>query len=159
MINPGELVDLMVTRLRAIPEITSVFSDASQIKAYHHQFAAHTQWIRELTGSDPGMVVRWAGTVPANGRPFEHLYEIAVRVPETEETDGPRLAIYSVWTGFINGKPGGAGGCCDRNWITPLTNDVQLMRNPSMRPITGAQSGQDYWLISYAIPEKGDTCA
>ena len=157
MINPQTLVDEMVARLRAIPELQAVFPSQDQIRAYHHDFAQHTQWLRELMRGDPGLVVRWSGTAPANGRPFVHSFEAAVRVGEYSVPENGAQAIYQVWTGFVNGKPNGNGGCCDRNWVTPLTNDVLPMNPPAMRPVTDAE-GQDYWLITYSIQEKGDTC-
>jgi hypothetical protein len=155
VINPETLVDLMVDRLRTIPEITSVYNDTALISAYHHDFAEHTQWVRELMKGEAGMRVRWAGTGPSNGRPFVHNFEIAVRVG-SQDTESK--AVYQVWYGFVNGKPGGIDNCCERNWVTPLSNDVlPISPPPTMRPVTD-QNGQDYWLISYSIPEKGDTC-
>lgn len=156
MINPGTLVDAMVERLRTIPEVREAFPDETDIVAYHHDFAEHTQWLRVVLAGKPGMAIRWAGTSPGGGRPFVHAYEIAVKLHQSLD-GGNHANIYSVILGFVNGKPGGLGGCCDRNWLTPLSNDVLPMYPPSIRPLTDSQ-GQDYWMIYYSIPEKGDTC-
>lgn len=154
MIDPKTLVDLMVDRLRTIPEILEVYPDTQKIRAYHHDFVKSSQWFRVLTAADPGLAVRWSGTSPAGGRPFVHSFEVAIRVGEQPAEGG---AIYRVWYGFVNGKPGGNGGCCERNWVTPLSDDVYPMNPPSIRPLTD-EEGRDYWLISYSIQEKGDTC-
>lgn len=147
----------MVERLRAIPELQAIFPAQEQIRAYHHDFAAHTQWLRELINGAPGLVLRWSGTSPSSGRPFQHSFEAAVRVAEYSVPEGGMQAIYQVWTGFVNGKPLGVGGCCDRNWVTPLTDDVLPMGPPTIRALTDSQ-GQDYWIIAFSIQEKGDTC-
>jgi hypothetical protein len=158
VINPQTLLDAMVARLRTIPELVAVFpSPEDQIRAYHHDFAARVSWFAEIAQGSPGMVIRWSGTAPGYNRQFVHSFEAAVRVPEKPVAESQSFAIYTVFCGFVNGKPGGVGGCCDRNWLVPLSNDVEPMKPPTMRPVTDA-NGLDYWIISYVVPEKGDTC-
>lgn len=157
MINPETLVDAMVERLRTISQLREVFPEAEQIRAYHHEFAQHTQWIKEILAQDPGLVLRWAGSQHQD-RAFVHRFEAVVRVGEYPRKDGGSGAVYTAWTSFINGKPNGSGGCCDRNWVTPLNNDVYPLTQPAIRPLTDGE-GQDYWMITYQIQEKGDFCA
>jgi hypothetical protein len=113
MINPAELVDLFVAKLRAIPELVAEMEgDDQRIYAYHDSYPKRVSLplaIYEMPV--PAVMVAWQGTTPGTfgaSEAWKHNISLYLRARETFAADPPS-AYYKLFSLIVNGTPNGSG--------------------------------------------------
>jgi len=156
MINPAELVDALVEKLRAIPELVlEIEGDPQRIYAYHDLYPKRVSLplaIYEMPV--PSILVAWQGTTPGSfgaGEAWKHNLSLYLRARETLEGDPP-TAYYRLFDLIVNGVP--AGGALKMLYTTihPRCHPMDL---PSIQR-TSDEQGTDYFEVTVSFTEMGD---
>ncbi len=146
MTNPTDLLDAIVTSLRAIPELVTLLAgDGANIVAYKHQWPSATSWMLALRQQKAGgIMVLYRGTGIAQwGRipSRAHNFSLLVR-------DGEGVDVCAIWTAIIDG---GFRSAAD------IHADVDMVQDPSfeLRTIAVTETAYlDYWEAQFALTEK-----
>lgn len=156
MINPAELVDELVAKLRAIPElVVEMNGDPQRIYAYHDSYPKRVSLplaIYEMPA--PAIMVAWQGTVPGTfgvNEAWNHNLTLYLRARETLEGDPP-TAYYRLFHLIVNGVP--AGGALKMLYTT-VHDRCHPMDTPSIQRATDEQ-GTDYFEVNISFTEIGD---
>lgn len=161
MLNPGTLVNSIVTILRDIPElVVEVGGDASRIYGYYGQFPTEPSLARALWAMQrPAVMVAYQGFNPGRrgGEVWKHSFSIYLRLRETSQADPPEAHYKALWL-LVNGVPASAGGLRLLNAV--IHADCDPMDVPSAQRqtmvIDDAGSSIDYFEFSFTLTEKGD---
>jgi hypothetical protein len=156
MINPAELVDALVEKLRAIPELVAEMEgDPERVSAYHDLYPKRVSLplaIYEMPV--PSILVAWQGTAPGSfgaGEAWKHNLSLYLRARETFE-GGPPTAYYRLFDLIVNGVP--AGGALKMLYTTVHARCLP-MDLPSIQRATDEQ-GTDYFEVTVSFTEMGD---
>lgn len=156
MINPAELVDAVVTKLRAIPELVAEMeSDPERISAYHDLYPKRTSLSLAIYEMPVlSILVVWQGTTPGSfgsSEAWKHNLSLYLRARETLEGDRP-TAYYRLCDLIVNGVP--ADGTLKMLYTTvhPACHPMDL---PSIQRATDEQ-GTDYFEVTVSFTEMGD---
>jgi hypothetical protein len=156
VINPAELVDALVAKLRAIPELVAEMEgDAERIRAYHDLYPKRVSLalaIYEMPA--PAILVAWQGTTPGSfgaGEAWKHNLSLYLRARETFEGDPP-TAYYRLFDRIVNGVPTGSAFKMLYTTIHPACHPMDL---PSIERATDEQ-GTDYFQVTVSFTEMGD---
>ena len=114
MINPGILVEALVARLRAIPELVAEMNgEPRRIRAYHYRYPREASLARALYELDsPALLVVWRGTEPGRfGRDavWQHRFSLFLRSREIFDQEAA-TAAYQIVELLIDGIPEGGDG-------------------------------------------------
>jgi len=156
MINPAELVDALVAKLRAIPELVlEMEGDPERIFAYHDLYPKRASLplaIYEMPV--PSILVAWQGTTPGSfgaAEVWKHNLSLYLRARETLEGDPP-TAYYRLFDLIVNGVPTGSALKMLYTTIHPRCHPMDL---PSIQRATDEQ-GTDYFEVTVSFTEMGD---
>jgi len=156
MINPAELVDALVAKLRAIPELVlEMEGDWQRIYAYHDLYPKRMSLplaIYEMPV--PSIMVAWQGTTPSSfgaAEAWKHNLSLYLRARETLDGDPP-TAYYRLFDLIVNGVP--AGGALKMLYTT-VHPRCHPMDPPSIQRATDEQ-GTDYFEVTVSFTEMGD---
>jgi hypothetical protein len=156
MINPAELVDALVAKLRAIPELVAEMEgDPQRIYAYHDLYPKRVSLplaIHQMPA--PAVMVAWQGTLPGafgGMEAWRHQISLYLRARETLEGDGP-TAYYRLFDLIVNGVPVGS---TLKMLYTTVHPRCQPMDTPSISRQSDAE-GLDYFEVSTGFLEIGD---
>jgi hypothetical protein len=156
MINPAELVDALVEKLRAIPELVlEMEGDPERISAYHDLYPKRVSLplaIYEMPV--PSILVAWQGTVPGSfgeNEAWKHNLSLYLRARETFEGDPP-TAYHRLFDLIVNGVP--AEGALKMLYTT-VHERCHPMDLPSIQRSTHEQ-GTDYFEVTVSFTEMGD---
>ncbi len=158
MVNPSEIVEALVAKLRDIPDlVTEVGGDAQRIYAYHDRYPDNVSLDAakyQMTG--PAVMVAWTGTRLGSRGDFtawKHEFSISLRAKK--ETNNPPDGYYKLYRLITKGVPVNGDGqpliyttvheSCD-----PLDDGI-----PPIQRQTDA-AGVDYFEISLSFTEIGD---
>jgi hypothetical protein len=155
MINPAELVDALVAKLRAIPELVlEMEGDPQRIFAYHDLYPKRVSLplaIYEMPV--PSILVAWQGTTPGSfgvGEVWRHNLSLYLRAREAFEGDPP-TAYYRLFDLIVNGVPAGAL----KMLYTTVHPRCHPMDLPSIQR-TSDEQGTDYFEVTMSFTEMGD---
>jgi hypothetical protein len=156
MINPAELVDALVAKLRAVPELVAEMEgDPQRIYAYHDLYPKRTSLplaIYEMPV--PSILVAWQGTTPSSfgaGEAWKHNLSLYLRARETLEGDPP-TAYYRLFDLIVNGVPATSAL---KMLYTTVHERCHPMDLPSIQRATDEQ-GTDYFEVTVSFTEMGD---
>ncbi len=156
MINPAELVEALVAKLRAIPELVAEMDgDAGRIYAYHDLYPKRVSLpfaIYEMPV--PAILVAWQGTAPGTfggNEVWKHSLSLYLRAREVFEADPPS-AYYKLFGLIVNGVPAGSG---QKLLYTTVHDGCYPMDTPSIHRATDEQ-GTDYFEVTVSFTEIGD---
>ena len=156
MINPAELVDALVAKLRAIPELVlEMEGDPQRIYAYHDLYPKRVSLplaIYEMPV--PSILVAWQGTAPGTfgaGEAWKHNLSLYLRARETLDCDPP-TAYYRLFDLIVNGVP--ASGALKMLYST-IHERCHPMDLPSIQRASDEQ-GTDYFEVTMSFTEMGD---
>ena len=156
MINPAELVDALVAKLRTIHELVlEMEGDPERIYAYYDLYPKRVSLplaIYEMPV--PSILVAWQGTTPGSfgaGEAWRHSLSLYLRARETFEGDPP-TAFYRLFDLIVDGVP--AGGALKMLYTTvhPRCHPMDL---PSIQRASDEQ-GTDYFEVTVSFTETGD---
>ncbi len=157
MINPAELVEALVAKLRAIPElVVEMEGDAGRIYAYHDSYPKRVSLpfaIYEM--AVPSILVAWQGTAPGTfggNEVWKHNLSLYLRAREIFEADPPS-AYYKLFGLIVNGVPAGSSG--QKLLYTTVHDGCYPMDTPSIHRATDEQ-GTDYFEVTVSFTEIGD---
>lgn len=157
MINPGTLVDALVAKLRAIPElVTEMNGDAARIRAYHYRYPKQASLARALYELDsPAVLVAWRGVEPGRfgrGEVWQHRFSLFVRSREILDNEPSTAGYYRIIELLSNGVPTGGDG--QRMLDTVIDPACYPMDVP--RVITASDvEGVDYFEVELHLTEIG----
>ncbi len=156
MINPAELVDALVAKLRAIPELVAEMEgDPERIRAYHDLYPKRVSLplaIYEMPV--PSILVAWQGTTPGSfgsSEAWKHNLSLYLRARETLEDDPP-TAYYRLFDLIVNGVPAGSAL---KMLYTTVHERCHPMDLPSIQRAADEQ-GTDYFEVTVSFTEMGD---
>jgi hypothetical protein len=115
MMNPGILVEALVAKLRAIPELVAEMNgEPRRIRAYHYRYPREASLARALYELDsPAVLVVWRGTEPGRfgrGGVWQHRFSLLVRSREIFDHEAATAGYYRIVELLINGIPAGGDG-------------------------------------------------
>ena len=156
MVDPSELIDNLVTKLRAIADlVTEMDGDATRIAAYHDQFpdkSSLAQAVHDMAA--PGILIVWNGTGPGNfGRNESWKHQIAAYLRMKAEVPGDAAnGYYRLFRLITKGVP--AGDSVPMNYLE-IHPSFYPMDTPSIERDTDAE-GLDYFRVVMPFTEIGD---
>jgi hypothetical protein len=147
MINPAELVDALVAKLRAIPELVAeMHGDPERIRAYHDLYPKRVSLALAIYEAPvPSILVAWQGTTPGRfgaGEAWKHNLSLYLRAAD----------YYRMLDLIVNGVP--AGGALKMLYST-IHERCHPMDLPSIQRATDEQ-GADYFEVTLSFTEMGD---
>jgi hypothetical protein len=147
MINPAELVDALVAKLRAIPGLVAEMDgDPERIRAYHDLYPKRTSLalaIYEM--AVPSILIAWQGTAPGSfgaGGVWKHNLALYLRAAD----------YYRLFDLIVNGVPAGSALKMLYTTVHPVCHPMDL---PSIGRATDEQ-GTDYFEVTVSFTEMGD---
>jgi hypothetical protein len=156
MINPAELVDALVAKLRAIPDLVAEMEgDDQRIYSYHDSYPKRVSLplaIYEMPV--PAVMVAWQGTTPGTfgaNEAWKHNISLYLRARETFDADPPS-AYYKLFSLIVNGAPNGSG---QKLLYTTVHDGCYPMDTPSIHRVADEQ-GTDYFEVAVSFTEIGD---
>ncbi len=154
MINPAEILDTLVAKLREIPALVSeVDGDAARIYAFHNLYPKESNLAHAIfTQPVPSMMAVWNGTGPGNfGRneAWKHQFTIYLRAHETDEPTASYARLFRLLT---KGVPASTGLALQYSTVHP---DCLPMDTPTIERATDQES-LDYFVVILAFTEIGD---
>lgn len=155
MINPAELVDALVAKLRAIPELVAEMEGNPQrISAYHDHYPKRVSLAQAIYEMPvPSVLVAWQGTTPGSfggAEVWKHNLSLYLRARETAES--PPTAYYRLFDLIVNGVPTGSNL---KLLYSTVHERCHPMDTPSIQRVTDAQ-GTDYFEVHLSFTEVGD---
>jgi hypothetical protein len=156
MINPAELVEALVAKLRAIPELVAEMDgDAGRIYAYHDSYPKRVSLPAAIYEMPvPAIMVAWQGTVPGTfgaNEAWKHNLSLYLRAREVFEGDPPS-AYYRLFSLIVNGVPASSAL---KLLYTTVHDRCHPMDTPSIQRTTDEQ-GTDYFEVNISFTEIGD---
>lgn len=156
MIDPAELVDNLVARLRDIPDLVLEMDGLpDRIFAYHDSYPKRVSLARAIHQMPvPAIMAVWQGTQPGalGGMDvWKHQVTLFLRARETFEGDPP-TAYYRLFRLITKGIPTGEG-------IAMLNVTVHTSCYPMDLPMIQRQTdaeGLDYFEAPLSFTEIGD---
>lgn len=160
MINPGTLLDNIVTQLRLVSDLViEMGGDADRIAPYYDQYPDSTSVTRAIADmSAPGILVVWDGTAQGGGQmqPWTHQFRLIVKLGEKVAASNG-TDRYAALLLLVEGIPTGAtlplknleiNSGCDGMVLPPRFERQSL--------IIDQQGNQmDFWVCRYTLTEKG----
>ncbi len=159
MINPGTLVDAIVAKLRAIPELVAELGgEASRIRAYHYRYPQQASLARAIYEMEsPSILVVWRGTDPGmvgRSEVWKHRFSLYLRSREVGEAEPVTAGYYRLVELLTNGVP--AGGDGQRMLYTVIDPSCYPMDVPRLVAAADLE-GVDYFEVEFSLTEIGDT--
>ncbi len=157
MINPADIIDNLVTKLKAVPDLVALLNDdASRIVAYKDRYPKESSLALAIAQTpSPGMLVYWTGTRPSRFGEMEvwsHNVGICLRCAELTDDDPSGAGYFAMFRAVTHSLPTGESQPISR---LAIHEDCNPMDVPSMeRAMT--VDGLDYWEINMAFVELGD---
>ena len=155
MLNPGELVEALVAKLRAIPELVAEMEgDAARIYAYHDAYPRKVSLLSAVyEAPHPSILVAWQRTSPGllgRNEVWKHDFILYLRAREAPE--GPDSSYYRLFTLIVNGVPEGDS-------LRLLNAEVHPACYPMDVPTCGRvtdEQGVDHFVVNLSLREIGD---
>ncbi|MGQ9686626.1 MAG: hypothetical protein ACUVT2_10030 [Thiobacillaceae bacterium] len=155
MVNPAELVEALVARLRAIPELVAEMDgDAERIYAYHDHYPKRISLSSAVyEAPHPSILVAWQRTSPGffgRHEVWKHDFALYLRARETSEV--PPTAYYRLWELIVNGVPEGDSVRLLNATIHPACYPMDV---PTCARLTDEQ-GVEHFVVNLSLRELGD---
>lgn len=160
MLNPGELVEAIVVKLRSIEELVNeeLEGNASLIRPYHYRFPREASVQRAIHDMpNPTLLVVWQGHDPIGSREAEgwqHQFTIFIRCRQLTEDDLITAGYYRINELLTNGLPTLGDGL--RMLYTEIHPNCYSMDLPRNHPGVDVEGG-DYFRFDFSLTEIGDT--
>jgi len=156
MIDSAEIVNALVTLLRAIPDLVEAMGgDATKIYAYQDRYPQSISLeTAKYQMPAPGIMVAWNGTAPGSFGGFEvwkHEISLCVRAGD-DSGDLTPSGYYRIFRLITKGVP---TGHTEAMQYIEVHASCDPMDTPSMRRQTDG-AGVDYFEISMMFTERGD---
>ena len=158
MINPAEIIDSLIEKLRAIPELVELMGgDEERIFAYHDRYPKKSS-IETATSlaPAPSIMVAWAGTGPSQfggNEAWRHEFSLALRTaPELDDGQTP-ASFYQLFRLITKGIPQGGDGV--PLIFTTVHGSCHPMETPLIRRLTDI-AGINYFEVLMSFTEIGD---
>ncbi|MBN2118510.1 MAG: hypothetical protein JW730_18195 [Anaerolineales bacterium] len=155
MINPSDIVDNLVTLLRAIPELViEVGDNPERIFAYHDRYPQKSLQMARYQMPAPSIMVAWEGSGPGSFGGFEawqHDISVSLRIGQEPEKETPH-GYYRLFRLITKGVP--SSGTQPLQY-TVVHDSCHPMNTPAMRRQTDIE-GVDYFEVTLSFTEKGD---
>jgi len=155
MLNPGEIVEALIAKLRAIPELVAEMGgDATRISAYHDHYPKRASLLSAVyEAPHPSILVAWQRTSPGllgRNEVWKHDFVLYLRAGETPES--PPTAYYRLFWLIVNGVPAGESV---RLLNAQIHASCYPMEAPTCARITDEQ-GVDHFVVNLSLKEIGD---
>ncbi len=156
MIDPSELVDNLVAKLRDIPDlVTEMGGDAEAIFAYHDQYPKNISLAHAIHSMPaPSIMAVWQGTGPGSFGGFDvwkHQVTLYLRARAAED-GAPATPYYRLFRLITKGVPAASGQPMLNTQVHPNCHPMDL---PSIQRQTDAE-GLDYFEVPITFTEIGD---
>jgi hypothetical protein len=158
MINPGVLVDAIVVKLRAIPDLVmEMDGEATHIQPYHYRYPKEASLARALhDAGSPSILVVYRGTDPGRlngGEVWKHRFSLFIRSGEVADADPATAGYYRLLELIISGVPTGGDG--QRMLYTVIHPTCYPMDLPRMVAASDIE-GIDFFEAQFSLTEIGD---
>jgi len=157
MTNPGMLVEALVAKLRAIPELVAEMNgEPGRIRAYHYRYPKEASLARALYELEaPALLVVWRGTEPGRfgrGEVWQHRFSLFIRSREIFEHEAATAGYYRIGELLVDGVPEGGDG--QRMLETVIDPACYPMEVPRLVAAADAD-GVDYVEVELRLTEMG----
>lgn len=161
MINPGTLLDDIVTQLRLISELVTEFDgDASRIFPYYDNYPTSTSVTRAIQDMPaPGLLVMLEGGGQGGGQmqTWVHRFRLVLKLGE-KVSASTGSDHYSALHLLVDGIPTGSALKLLAMQLNSGCDGMDVPRWERQSLIIDQAGNQmDFWDIRWAIPEKGDS--
>jgi hypothetical protein len=166
MLNPADLLDALVLKLRAIPELVEEMGGApTNIRAYHHRWP-HVSYLQValVQAKAPAILVVWRETRPGNietAEAWQHDFSLIVlpREEATAEVEGEAAAYGRIFGLIVNGVPKDDTAEGNKLLNETIHSGCYPMNIPTFSRQTimvSAEASMDYFDARIVLAEKGD---
>ena len=160
MINPGTLLDDIVTQLRLVSAlVTEMAGDPDRIAPYYDNYPESTSTTRAIQDMPaPGLLVMYDGTSQGGGRmqPWAHQFKLILKLGE-KVSASTGADHYSALHLLVDGIPTGGALKLLNMEINSGCDGMDVPRMERQGLIIDAAGNQmDYWVVRWVLSEKGD---
>jgi hypothetical protein len=155
MLSAGEILEALVAKLRAIPDLlVEMDGDAARIYPYHDAYPTHVS-LRSAVyeAPHPSILVAWQRTGPGTfGQHVCWQHDFVLYLRAREAPPGPTSGYYKLAESIVNGVPMGES-------VRLLNADIHTscypMDVPRIERVTD-EEGVDHFVANLSLREIGD---
>jgi hypothetical protein len=154
MINPTDILDALIAKLREIEDLVEEMDgDENRIYAFHSLYPKESNLAQAIFAQPvPSILAVWNGTGPGNfGRneAWKHQFTLYLRARETDEATASYAKLFRLLT---KGVPASTGLALQYSTVHA---DCLPMDTPTIARDTDQES-LDYFAVSITFTEIGD---